>query len=211
MKLLLIGGTSGIGKKLEPILSHDYDISSVGSKQLDILVPEQIEEALEIEQPDVVVNLAGKNINSFLHKATNENIADSLNVNVLGTLYLMRATISYMRPKQFGRIIMTSSVLSESTIVGTSMYSASKSFIETLVRVGAAENANKGITINALRLGYMDAGLTYTIPEEMRNKIKATIPMNKFGNIKNIADAIEFIVKADYVTGTSIDINGGLI
>jgi NAD(P)-dependent dehydrogenase (short-subunit alcohol dehydrogenase family) len=57
----------------------------------------------------------------------------------------------------------------------------------------------------------MAAGMLYSFTEEQRDQIKHTIPANKFGSIDNIAHAIDFLVNADYVTGTSIDINGGLL
>ena len=74
----------------------------------------------------------------------------------------------------------------------------------------AIENAEKNILINSINLGYMDAGMTQRIPEEVRYKIREGIPLKKFGPISDIILAIEFLMNASYVTGTSIDINGGL-
>jgi NAD(P)-dependent dehydrogenase (short-subunit alcohol dehydrogenase family) len=210
MKILVIGGTGGIGTKLVPILSEEYEVESVGSKSFNLNDFNQISSYLTKSIPDVIVNTAGVSLNGFLHKISYDDMIKQINVNAIGSANLLKAAIPIMRDNNHGNIIFMSSVLSKEVVIGAGIYSATKAFIETLVRVAAMENARKNIRINALRLGYMDAGMKDTINNDMLEKLKNSIPLNTFGAIDNIAAAIRFLIEADYVTGALIDINGGL-
>ena len=110
---------------------------------------------------DIVINLAAKNVDSFIHKYDTDSVLDQLDVNVLGSLNILSSCLPYLRKKKFGRIILASSILASKPEFGTSVYAASKSFCESLVRSCALENSSLGITCNAMQLGYFDAGLTH--------------------------------------------------
>lgn len=210
MKILVVGGTGGIGTKLVPRLSEEHEVESVGSKTFNLNIPHQMSSYLAESIPDVIVSAAGVNLNGFLHKISYDDVVKQVSVNAIGAANLLKAAIPIMRDNNRGNIIFISSVLSKVAVMGTGIYSATKAFIETLVGVAAVENATKNIRINALRLGYMDAGMKDTINSDMLEKIKTSIPLNTFGAIDNIATAIKFLIEADYVTGAMIDINGGL-
>jgi NAD(P)-dependent dehydrogenase (short-subunit alcohol dehydrogenase family) len=115
-----------------------------------------------------------------------------------------------MRECNYGRIINLSSVVPQKGIPGTSAYAASKAGLWGLTKSIAAENAKKGITINSLNAGYFNIGMTSEIPEEILSGIISMIPMQKLGDPENIYNAVNFLINADYVNGTSVDINGGL-
>ncbi|OQA50537.1 MAG: 3-oxoacyl-(acyl-carrier-protein) reductase FabG [Bacteroidetes bacterium ADurb.Bin302] len=133
-------------------------------------------------------------------------------MNLIGTFALINALLPLMHENGFGRIINCSSVLAQKGVAGTSAYAASKSALNGLVKCLAVENAAQGITINNLCLGYFNIGMTQNdVPEIVREKIKKQIPSHTFGDPQNIYLAIKFLIEADYVNGTSIDINGGLI
>jgi NAD(P)-dependent dehydrogenase (short-subunit alcohol dehydrogenase family) len=210
MKILVVGGTGGIGTKLVPMLSEEHEVESVGSKVFNLNSPHQMSSYLAESIPDVIINTAGINLNGFLHKISYGEMIKQVHINAVGSANLLKAAIPIMRNNNRGNIIFLSSVLSKNVVMGTGIYSATKAFTETLVRVAAMENARKNIRINTLRLGYMDAGMKDTIDNDMLEKIKISIPLNTFGAIENIATAIKFLIEADYVTGASIDINGGL-
>jgi len=81
-----------------------------------------------------------------------------------------------------------------------------------LTKAIAAETTLKGITINTLNLGYFDIGMITEVTKEMQEVIKTKIPIGQqFGDPENILEVISFIIKSAYMTGTSIDINGGII
>ena len=115
-----------------------------------------------------------------------------------------------MREQKFGRIINFSSIVAQKGIPGTSAYASSKSALWGLSKSIAIENANKGITINNLNLGYFNIGMITDVPEKFLSIIKKEIPMGELGNPENILKAINFLMGSDYITGTSIDINAGL-
>jgi NAD(P)-dependent dehydrogenase (short-subunit alcohol dehydrogenase family) len=75
----------------------------------------------------------------------------------------------------------------------------------------AVENAAKGITINNLNLGYFNIGMTTEISNDILDGIKKSIPSGKLGNPDNILKAVMFLINSEYTTGSSFDINGGLI
>ena len=94
--------------------------------------------------------------------------------------------------------------------MATSIYSSSKSFIETFTRACAIENASKNIKVNCIQLGYFDVGLFKDVSESVKEKVLKNIPFQKWGDVKDIASCIEMIIDNNYITGQTIKINGGL-
>ena len=115
-----------------------------------------------------------------------------------------------MRENKFGRVIILSSVLSEMTVVGTSVYSASKAFIDSVVKTASAENLSKGITCNSIQLGYFDAGMAHRLTKKISDTVKSKIPLKRFGTMQELHDTIEFLINTEYVSGTAIKIDGGV-
>ena len=117
-----------------------------------------------------------------------------------------------MRSKKWGRIINISSVIASVGFVGTSAYAASKSALSDFAKSVAKEVADKNITINNIALGYMNTGMLYEIPENIRVNIIQEIPMKTFGNPKEICALVEYIISdnASYLAGQIIGRNGGL-
>jgi NAD(P)-dependent dehydrogenase (short-subunit alcohol dehydrogenase family) len=115
-----------------------------------------------------------------------------------------------MRENGYGRIINFASIVPQKGIPGTSSYAASKAGLWGLTKSIAAENAKKGITVNTLNLGYFNIGMITEVPEDILKGIVQNIPVQKLGDPEDIYNAVKFIISADYLTGTSIDINGGL-
>jgi 3-oxoacyl-[acyl-carrier protein] reductase len=133
-----------------------------------------------------------------------------IQVGLSGAFLAARAFLPRMRDSGWGRIVFAGSVVGRIGVPGTSAYAAVKEGLKGLTRAVARENASKGITVNCIELGYMDAGLTFTIPEELRGEILKSIPGGGFGDPRNLAEAILFLEKVDYVTGSVLSISGGL-
>ena len=159
----------------------------------------------------VLINCAGINYNSLARKSDIEKWHNVIDVNLKGTFNMINALLPIMKEQEYGRIINLSSVVAQMPVAGTSAYAASKSALTGMVKSIAVENAIHGITVNNLNLGYFDIGMIAEVPENIQNMIKEKIPSKKFGNPSNIKNAIDFIVKSDYITGASIDINGGIL
>jgi 3-oxoacyl-[acyl-carrier protein] reductase len=212
-KLLIVGGTGGLGSKVAKLI-NGYDITIIGSKDLDISNSSDCEKYFNQNKFDIVLNFAGVNFDSLIHKLTNKNENDInhlLDVNLKGTINITSSCLKNMRENKYGRIIFISSVLSEKTVIGTGIYSSCKAFIDRFIKNVSAENIKYGITANTIQLGYFDGGMTYTIPEEIRNNIKENIGLKRFGTINELCNTIKYLIENEYITGINLKIDGGLI
>jgi len=158
----------------------------------------------------VLINCAGTNYNSMSHKFDFTEWKNIFDVNTHGTFLLIKHLLPLMREQNYGRIINFSSVVPQIGSIGTAAYAGSKSALWGITKVISKENASKGITINSLNLGYFDIGMISEVPENFLNSIIEQIPKKALGDPQNILNAINFLINSDYITGTSIDINGGL-
>lgn len=214
-QIAIIGASGGIGQKLCELFEekNNYLIHKLNSKNLDITKKQQVENFFQSNAIDIVINLSAYNYDSFLHKydeLKQEELSKQINVNINGTINILSSCLPQMRKNKFGRIILVSSVVKEKPVIGTSIYGASKAFIESITKTACLENAGLGITINSLRLGYFDAGLLYKIDEEKRNTIKENIPMKRWGTIEELYNAIIFLIETPYCNGSVLEMTGGL-
>lgn len=228
MKILITGASKGIGFFLFQKFHADgyevygtYNSTSPGVEyekfftKVDMSVEEEIlnwiTRSVNSEDQIVLINCASANYNVIARKANPDKWGDLIDVNLVGTFRAINALLPLMHEKGFGRIINLSSVLSQRGVAGTSAYAASKAALAGMAKTIAVENAKNNITINNLNLGYFNIGMTLNdIPADVLEGIKAQIPMQKLGDPENIYNAVKFLISSDYITGTSIDINGGL-
>jgi len=211
--VLMFGGSGGLGKALIEDLKWDYWLIPLSSDDCEVADKHGVGDVIMRHNPDVVLNLAGTNYDAFLHKADDDDaIENLLDVNVWGAINILRASLACMRfNEKRGRIIMISSVLAEKVQVGTGLYSATKCFVDSLVRTASAENIGKGITVNSIRLGYFDAGMCHRIPEKFQGGIKDSIGLKRWGNVKELANTIDYLVRTEYITGQNLNVSGGLL
>lgn len=212
-RLLIIGGTGGLGSLLTSKLESKYEVVSVGSKNLDVTNMKACEQYFNDNHFDIVLNFAGVNYDTMVHKLDSKSI-DKVNklvdVNIKGAINVVSSCIKSMRKNAYGRIILISSVLAEKNVMGTSIYSASKSFLDKFVKNISQENIKYGVTSNTLQLGYFAGGMTYKIPETYLDEVKKDIGLNRFGSIDELAKAVDFLIQNEYVTGINLKIDGGL-
>jgi NAD(P)-dependent dehydrogenase (short-subunit alcohol dehydrogenase family) len=227
-KMFVITGASrGIGKFLfehftdqgEAVLGT-YNLTKPEAKgaenmfRVNILEPADIKYFIDHNrdrlQQIVLLNCAGNNYNALAHKAHLDMWKGVIELNLVGTFHMINAVLPIMREQGWGRVINFSSVVARVGVPGTSAYAASKSGLWGMTRAIAVENATKGITINSLNLGYFDIGMITEVPSDFQAIIKQKIPTGQFGNPENIVHAVNFLIKCDYINGTSIDINAGL-
>jgi len=228
MVIIITGASRGIGKYLiSNINAQDrvgtYNQTEPAStdsstnyykvdveKESDVInFAKKIEESYSGEKI-VLVNNAGINIDSITHKYDKNDWDKVININLRGPFLMAKYILPLMRDKNWGRIINISSVVSQMGVSGTVAYSASKSGLFGLTKTIAKENAKKGITVNCFSLGYFSAGMQKRLPQSTSQLIQNQIPNGLFGDPQNILLAIEFLIKADYVNGSVININGGL-
>jgi NAD(P)-dependent dehydrogenase (short-subunit alcohol dehydrogenase family) len=208
-KLLLVGGTGGLGVQLMDSLKETYECTSIGSKICDVTNEEKVKEFFSNNSFDIIIYLSVKNIDGLIHKQKFSNITEQLNVNVVGFLNVLRYSTDSMREKNYGRVIYISSVLSKNPIRGTGIYSASKAFCDNLIKTYSLENSKYGITSNSIQLGYFEGGLTNKVPEEILTNVLKTIPLKRLGKINEMSNLIKTIIETEYINGTNILITGG--
>ena len=208
-KILLVGGTGGLGNQLTEYLSLNYTCFSVGSKMLDVTNEEQVKEFLNETDYDIIIYLSVKNIDGLIHKQTKETTESQLNVNLFGFLNVLRHSTTKLREKGYGRIIYISSVLSKKPIRGTGLYSASKAFCDNLIKTYSLENSKYGITSNSIQLGYFEGGLTDKVPTDILQNVKNSISLKRLGKVEEMSNLIKTIIETEYINGTNISITGG--
>lgn len=167
--------------------------------------------AAELRRP-VLIYTPGISPNCLAHKISDDEWEQVITVNLTAAMRVTRGLLPKMVALGFGRIIYVSSILSRKAVPGTAAYSATKAGICAFSRVVALENAKKGITSNALALGYFNVGIINAVPDDyLHNTVIPSIPVGHLGDPSNILEAVKFLVNADFITGATIDINGGII
>jgi 3-oxoacyl-[acyl-carrier protein] reductase len=163
-------------------------------------------------QIDVLVNNAGINKDAVSWKMEKEDWDSVLATNLTGAYLCTKYVLPHMRERGFGRIINISSVVGQTGVFGASNYAASKAGLIGFTKAIAREVAIKGITVNCVALGYIDAGMNLRLSIELREKIRVQIPMQRFGTVEEVAETIIFISSksASYITGQVIAVNGGV-
>jgi len=225
-RILLAGSSGGIGTGLASAFPDDtlflhYHLHEPSCKEKGHAVRADLTNYDEVERMigdiqntwggvDVVVNAAGISIDGFAHKLTPEAWRSVIDTNLSGSFNLVRAVLPSMRANKYGRIILLTSVVFQSPVMGTLAYSASKAGLVGLVRTVDLENARMKITCNCVALGYFDAGMLYRIPEQLREQIRMKIPLERFGRIEELTKTVDYLINTEYITGQVISVNGGL-
>ena len=168
--------------------------------------------SVEMGRVDVLINNAGISSSGMSWKLDLEEWNKTLEVNLTGTFLMTKHVLPEMRKNNYGRIINISSVVANTGFIGTSAYAASKAGVIGFTKSVAKENANKNITVNCIAPGYFSEGMIHEVPEEVQEELLASIPKNKFGDPQNLLQSILYLCseKSDYITGETININGGL-
>ena len=171
-----------------------------------------VEQLLPRLKDVVLINCAGISYNSFAHKADIEKWSSVIDVNIKGTFNVIRAILPHMRNDGYGRIVNFSSVVTKLPTPGVSAYAASKAALVGLTKSLATENASKGITVNAINLGYCNVGMGVNdVPAEYQEKMMSQIPSKRFCDPQEIYNTIRYMIDTPYLNGSAIDINGAII
>jgi len=212
-KLILFGGTGGLGQKLIPFLEKKYDVTAVGSKDVDITSFSEVQKYFSDNEFDIVLNMSGSKYDVFLSKikdSDQEDINKMIDVNIKGNINIVSSCLPKMIEKKYGRIISISSVFSELNVPKNSIYCASKAFVDRFISNANKENVKFGITCNTIQLGYWDGGMCYRVDEKYQEMAKEKIGLKRWGKIEELHNTIDFIIENEYVSGTNLRIDGGL-
>lgn len=161
---------------------------------------------------DILINNAGLTMDNLLMRMSDEQWQKVINVNLSATFKLCKDSLRGMMKSRWGRIINISSVVALTGNPGQSNYSASKAGIIALSKSLASEVASRGITVNCVAPGFIKTSMTEMLTEDQHNQILNKIPVNRMGNVEEIASGVAFLAspEASYITGTTLNINGGM-
>ena len=137
-KLVIFGGSGGLGKPLSEKLKSDYDVVALSSKDVDVTKFNEVKDFFVNNDIDIVLNLSGYNYNMILYNYTGEEgveVKKQIEINIEGNLNILANCLPKMRDNGYGRIILTSSVLSSKPVIGTGVYSGCKAFIDNLIKI----------------------------------------------------------------------------
>ncbi len=157
-----------------------------------------------------LIHCAAVKIDSLLAQFQEKDFDKIINLNIKANFLITKALLPIMIKNNWGRIIHISSVSGFQGAVGTIPYGLSKTSLIGLSRGLSKEYAKFNITSNILDLGYFKNGLYNKLPEIIKKQLISQIPSKKLGNIKNIVNAIHFLMKSEYVNGAKINIDGGI-
>ena len=160
---------------------------------------------------DILVNNAGITRDGLMMRMSDDDWLDVIEVNLNATFRLTRAVLRGMMKARWGRIIQITSVVAQAGNPGQSNYGAAKAGVVGMSKSLAQEVGSRGITINCVAPGLVATPMTDKLNEAQRASILADVPLGRMGMPHEIAAAVLYLAsnEAAYVTGATIDVNGG--
>jgi 3-oxoacyl-[acyl-carrier protein] reductase len=161
---------------------------------------------------DILVNNAGITKDTLLLRMRRPDWDDVLNTNLTGAFLMSQAVISSMMKQRWGRIISISSVVARAGQAGQANYAASKAGLIGFSKSLAKEIASRNITVNVVAPGLIETAMTAVLDEKQREAMLSMIPAGRAGTDNDVAHAVAFLASegASYITGHTLDVNGGM-
>jgi len=186
--------------------------------QLDVTNNDMVEQVYktiidEHGRIDVLINNAGITRDTLVLKMSEEDWDRVLDVNLKGTFISTQKASRYMLKQREGSIINVASVIGITGNAGQANYAASKGGVIAFTKSTAKEFASRNIRVNAIAPGFIETEMTAILPEAVVAKYLESIPLKRMGKISDVANLCLFLAseEASYITGQTINIDGGLI
>ena len=183
----------------------------------DVTNPENVQETVrkildKQSHIDILVNNAGITKDNLLLRLSESDWDEVIRVNLKGVFNVTKVVARAMLKARQGKIINIASSIGITGNIGQANYAASKASIIGFSKSVARELASRGITVNVIAPGYIQTEMTSQIQEKTREEILKQIPLGRFGEIADVAQACLFMASpaADYITGQTLVVDGGL-
>ncbi len=236
VNVVLTGATGGIGNSiLEKLIEAGANVVATGTNEeklnaiknkyqtvkvekFDISEHEKIENFIskisdELENKiDILINNAGVTSDNLSIRMKEEEWKKVIDINLTSTFLLSKNVIKKMLKKKKGKIINITSVVGHTGNIGQANYTASKAGLVAMSKSFALEYGKKNININCVSPGFITTEMTNKIDENYKETLKSKIPMDRFGDPKDVANTVLFLCSSlsDYITGETIHVNGGM-
>ena len=234
--IVLTGATGGIGNSiLEKLFKAEANILATGTneeklnaiknkyqsvkiKKFDISEHKEIENFVNNiseemgNQIDVLINNAGVTNDNLSIRMKEEEWKRVIDINLTSTFLISKNVIKKMLKNKKGKIINITSVVGHTGNIGQANYTASKAGLVAMSKSFALEYGKKNINVNCVSPGFITTEMTNKIDQNYREILKSKIPLDRFGDPKDVANTVLFLCSnlSDYITGETIHVNGGM-
>ena len=205
----------------EEALKVKKELEDLGSQVLvvkaDVSELEQAENLIkeakkEFGRVDILVNNAGITKDNLIIRMKEEDFDRVIKTNLKGAFNCLKAVTPIMLKQKYGKIVNMASVVGVVGNPGQVNYCASKAGLIGMTKSLAKEIGSRNITVNAIAPGFIDTDMTKILSDDKKKKILSQIPLNKFGNVEDIANVALFLgsENSNYITGQVIHVDGGM-
>jgi NAD(P)-dependent dehydrogenase (short-subunit alcohol dehydrogenase family) len=161
-------------------------------------------------QIDILINNAGVNRDRTLKRLSVEEWTEVINTDLNSAFYCTSAAIPHMVERNYGRIIVMSSIIGQMGNAGQSNYAAAKAGLIAFAKSAAKELARNNITVNAMCPGFVETDMVTALSDDVKKALLANIPLGRFGRPEEVAAFVRFLVtEGEWITGQQFNPNGG--
>ena len=234
--VVLTGATGGIGNSiLEKLVDAEANVVATGTNEeklnlitnkyqsvkvekFDISKHNEIENFINKvsekfeNKIDILINNAGITSDNLSIRMKEEEWKKVIDINLTSTFLISKNTIKKMLKNKNGKIINITSVVGHTGNIGQANYTASKAGLVAMSKSFALEYGKKNINVNCVSPGFISTEMTNKIDQNYKEILKARIPLDRFGEPKEVANTVLFLCSnlSDYITGETIHVNGGM-
>ena len=195
------------------------EITSAGGKAVavggDVGKPDDCKEIIgeaiaNFGQIDILIANAGVNRDKTLKRMAVDEWNEVINTDLNSAFYCVSAALPHMQERNYGRIIVMSSIIGQMGNVGQSNYAAAKAGLIAFAKSAAKELARNNITVNAMCPGFVETDMVMALSDDVKKALLANIPLGRFGKPEEVANFVRFLVtEGDWITGQQFNPNGG--